>query len=114
MQIALGLMWIARQVNKYGETVRKIDLDSLDRKAVRAVVLCFIAEFFCNHGMITGNHFMNVIETTLWNIALGGLIPDTFKLYQIVGQVETFTEIDASQAKRFVLFCLICFIIFVT
>jgi len=46
-----------------------------------AVVLCFVAEFFCNHAMITGNHFMNVIETTLWNIALGMLIPDTLKLY---------------------------------
>ena len=81
---------------------------------MRAVLFCFIAEFFCNHGMITGNHFMNVIETTLWNIALGGLIPDTLKLFLKSKEIfDNHPEIDASQVNRYILCCLICFIIFV-
>jgi hypothetical protein len=79
MQVALGLMWSAREIKKYDDS--KAHHLSIDSKAITAVVLTAIAECFCNHAMITGNHFLNVIEASLWTIALAMLIPDTIRLY---------------------------------
>lgn len=78
------------------------------------MILIFIAELFCNHAMITGNHSLNVVETTLWNIALGMLIPDTLTLFlrskQIFGNHD---QIDGSQVIRFTLYCLVIFSVFI-
>mgnify|MGYP007015552864 CR=1 FL=1 len=85
MQLALGLMWVSREIKKHDE--RKIYNVSIDNKAIMAVVLTSIAEFFCNHAMITGNHFSNVIEASLWTIALAILIPDSIRLYVVAKRV---------------------------
>ncbi len=39
------------------------------------MVLTFIAEFFCNYGMFTLDYFSNVVETSLWTIALALVFP---------------------------------------
>jgi hypothetical protein len=43
--------------------------------AILAVFLTFIAEFFCNYGMFTLDYFSNVVETSLWTIALALVFP---------------------------------------
>lgn len=115
MQIALGLMWCARQIKKYDPNHKDSDLKSIDRRAIQAVVLCFIAEFPCNYACITGIHFFNVIETTLWNIALGMLIPDCYRLYNKSKELfDNHNEIDGSQVTKFILYCLITCVVFLT
>jgi hypothetical protein len=109
MQLALGLMYCAREIKKHDED--KANHLNIDNKAISAVFLCAIAEFFCNHAMIVGNYFLNVIEASLWTIALGILIPDAIRL--IVRSKTIFKnddKIDASQIDKF----LGCFIVMST
>lgn len=94
-QMALGLMWCSREIKKHDKS--EAHHLQIDNKAITAVILCVIAEFFCNHAMIVGNYFLNVIEASLWTIALGMLIPDAIRM--IVRSRAIFkqdSKIDAS------------------
>ena len=53
-----------------------------------SVVLCATAEFFCNHGMFVENNWYNVVETSLWNIALFILIPCTIYLLRKLNRIK--------------------------
>lgn len=50
-------------------------MEGLSFAANMAIVLCFFAEFFCNHALFTLNYLFNVIETSLWTVALGLVTP---------------------------------------
>jgi len=50
--------------------------------AVLVVVLCSMAECCCNYAMFTLDYFPNVIETSLWTVAMGSLIPYSFWLFR--------------------------------
>lgn len=114
MQLALGIMWCVRQIRDHDNSDHQLDVNSIDQKAIAAAVLCFVAEFFCNHAMITGNHFLNVIEASLWTIALGILIPDTIKMIIRAKKIfDNHPDIDGSQLILFLWFVLatcICFV----
>lgn len=47
----------------------------IDCLAILASVFCTLAEFFCNYAMFTECYWYNIIETSLWTVALGSLIP---------------------------------------
>lgn len=91
VQVALGFMRANREIktlsgSKGDDTFIEKSIDFL---AISAAVLCTIAEFFCNYGMVTENYLYNVGETVLWNIALGGLIAPCVYLYYKSRQIKS-------------------------
>ena len=71
-------MWCNKEVNNLSSEPKQ-DM-SINFWSKMAVVLCFTAEFFCNHATITLDYKWNVCETVLWTVALGALIPGVIKL----------------------------------
>ena len=73
--------------------------------AKQAFVLCFVAEFFCNHAVFTENYLMHVIETTLWGIALGCLIPCGLYLYSQASLIVSNDErsVDMKETFNFII-----------
>ena len=53
-----------------------------------SILMCSIAEFFCNNAMATLNYIHNVIETVLWTISLALITPCGFYLYYKATQVK--------------------------
>ena len=77
----------------------------VDFCANQAFVLCFIAEFFCNHAVFTENYLMHVIETSLWGVALGCLIPCSLYLYSQASLIKSDGErsVDMKQTFNFII-----------
>ena len=77
-QISLGLIWCDRELRtlqKFRKSKIVENTKTYKNLAILAVVLTFIAEFFCNYGMFTLDYSSNVVETSLWTIALALVFP---------------------------------------
>ena len=116
MQVALGLMWCNKEISVYDGD----NGGSLNFWSKMAVFLCFTAEFFCNHATITLCYFWNVIETSLWTVALGALIPGVLRLNRRAKQIhgarasrQKQEEIDATSVIFFTYMVLLVCILFV-
>jgi hypothetical protein len=97
MQVALGLMWCNKEINKHlRDDMQDV---SINFWAKMAVFLCFSAEFFCNHATITLNYKWNVVETVLWTVALGALIPGVIKLNKRARRVNNAPIVGTAPAQ---------------
>ena len=87
----------------------------VDFCAKQAFVLTFIAEFFCNHAVFTENYLMHVIETSLWTVALGALIPCSLYLYSQASLIKSDEDrsVDMKQTFNFIIIITWLDIIFV-
>lgn len=80
-----------------------------------SVVLCATAEFFCNHGMFVENNWYNVIETSLWNIALFILIPCSVYLLNKLNRIrpDKGLRVETYWTRRFLQLLIVVCVAFV-
>jgi len=86
--------------------------------SMASIAMCILAEFFCNHGMFVENYFYNVIETTLWTLALGILIPCCVYLLHELQTISDqyskgITTVDVSQTRLYLIMMFLVCVAFV-
>lgn len=104
-QVGASLVWCHEEMvhlqmtlepKKHFEKLQHVRMVS-----IAAVVLCSIAECCCNYAMFTLDYFPNVIETSLWTVAMGSLIPYSYWIWQQALQCSKFKQVDVSSIKWF-------------
>ena len=100
-------------VLRASEEVQRLGGSSAWRKVVdgccyMCIGAIFIAEFFSNHGMFTGDYRYTLVEVTLWTIGLGSLIPCCLWLLGQTKDIKTFEtfKVDFQQTRYFLLMLL--------
>ena len=89
--MSLGLIWCDRELRtlqKFRNSKTVENTKTYKHLAILAVFLTFIAEFFCNYGMFTLDYFSNVVETSLWTIALALVFPYACNLVRRAKEIQ--------------------------
>jgi len=83
--------------------------------AMASVMLCSVAELFCNYGMCVSNYWWNIIEVSLWTLGLAILIPCEVYLYLEAGRIQKHrgAQVDLTQTRQFLMMMFVVCVAFV-
>ena len=116
-QIALALNWAVKDIKELSKpgTISNDWERYIYHASWAAVYLCATAEFFCNHGMFVENCWYNIIEVSLWTIAMLLLIPCSIYLLRRLDKIkpQKGQRIDTYWTRRFLQLLLAVCVVFV-